>query len=174
MPNTAEEILSLAEAKRHLRIDDDSQDGNSLVSSCVENAVSDVMRRTGLPLIDRIIRLDLFRPYNSMDAIFVGVMPGELRSIQSILYWTADSDLRDDPGGSITISDLGRMDLKFAAVWPPVDGWPVVLKNSTLQVNLTIGFDIGPTEKSILQGIILTTKTILRKPRGNTAARPST
>ena len=63
----------------------------------------------------------------------------DLKSIESISYWSEDVERRDDPDGTITIPDLGTLKLYDSAPWeheqhPPADGWPNILNSTSFKV----------------------------------------
>ena len=145
MATNALEVVSLATIRSELRIPDDSHDG--LLTGQIAAAVSFVSLHLRVPLLDRAEEFRCSRPSYSATPI---ILPTDgVRSVSSVKYWTADGSLREAPNGTIDVSTLGRL-VEYCGfvIYPPADGWPLVLDNSQIEIGVTRGMDTPPALRS--------------------------
>ena len=136
MATTALDIVSLATMRSELRIPDDSHD--DLLLSQINSAVSFVSLHLRVPLLDRAEEFRCSQPSHSATPIILPT--NAVRSVGSVKYWTADGSLREAPDGTIAVGTLGRLvDYMGFVIYPPADGWPVVLDNSPIEIVVTRG-----------------------------------
>ena len=140
MATNALDIVSLATMKSELRIELVETSHDTLLTGLIANAVSFVSRPLRVPLLDRAEGFRCSRPSDSATPI---VLPTDgVRSVGSIRYWTATGSLRESPNGTIAVGTLGRLVARFGFdIYPPADGWPVVLDNSLIEIVVTRGMD---------------------------------
>ena len=153
MADSAIQVVSVAEAKRTLRVTD--SDDDTLITACIEAGVSYVMRRANIPLIDRTVEIEATRPAKVADPVCL--WQRFIKSVDSVVYFETDDAFRDAPGGSIASADLGRVELAplGTVVYPPADGWPAIKSSSKLEFTVTAGFDIDENSKALKQAVIL-------------------
>ena len=139
MPSTALEVLSLADAKAQLRVTVDDHD--ALITGHIEAAVDFVAKKTHIPLLDETYTVDVERPVSDRPMVFGwGVL--DIMGVISVAYWEPTQELREAPTGSIDVADLGRLDYmrNYTGdrwyLWPPAAGWPEVLGNSLIKLEL--------------------------------------
>ena len=147
MATNALDIASLATMKSELRIPAAETAHDTLLTSHIANAVSFVSRPLRVPLLDRAEGFRCSRPTNSDTPI---VLPTDgVRSVGSVRYWTADGSLREAPAGTIDVGTLGRMVAgRGFVIYPPADGWPLVLDNSLIEIVVTRGMTTPPALRS--------------------------
>ena len=140
MPSTALDVLSLADAKAQLRITVDDHD--ALITGHIEAAVAFVVKKTHSPLLDETYTTDVKRPVRDRRMVF-GRGVFDITEVVSVAYWEPTQALREAPTGSIDVGDLGRLDRVYYSfdvdawhLWPPADGWPKVLDDSLIKLEL--------------------------------------
>ena len=143
MATDALAIVSLATMKSELRIPLAETEHDTLLTGQIKGAVSFVSRHLRAPLLDRVEVFRSARPGDSMAPI---VLPtGSVRYVGSVKYWTPGRALRDAPDGTIDVDTLGRVvALRGFQMYPPADGWPLVLGGSEIEITLTRGMDTPP------------------------------
>ena len=151
MAADALDIVSLAAMKDELRIPAAETAHDTLLTSHIANAVSFVSRPLRVPLLDRAEGFRCSRPADSDTPI---VLPTDgVRSVGSVRYWPVDGSLREAPGGTIDVGTLGRLVAGSGfEVYPPADGWPLVLDNSHIEIVVTRGQD---TPEALRSAVIL-------------------
>ena len=154
MADSALQVVSVAEAKRTLRVAD--SDDDTLITACIEAGVSYVIKKSNIPLIDRTVELEATRPAKVSDPICLWTQRF-IKSVDSAVYFAPDDAFRDAPGGSIASADLGRVELAplGTVVYPPADGWPAIKSSSKFEFTVTAGFDIDENSKALRQAVIL-------------------
>ena len=162
MPATALEVLSLDAAKTALRID--TNDHDTEIATAIIAAVQYCSAIANLPLVDNevtysIARLGTDEPIHLPTRY---MKPPLNRAIKSILYWSTDQALREEPTGVIPIADLGRFEvlsqIRRTYIYPPADGWPSILTGSVFMVTAKLGFEILPNSEAIQRCVALMTR----------------
>ena len=139
MPSTALEVLSLADAKAQLRVT--VPDHDALITGHIEAAVAFVAKKTHVPLLDETYTADVKRPVSDRPMVF-GWQVFDITGVISVAYWEPTQALREAPTGSIDVADLGRLDhwRHYKGdrwhLWPPAAGWPKVLSESLINLEL--------------------------------------
>ena len=141
------DIVSLATMKDELRIPAAEVSHDVLLTGQIASAVSFVSRHLRVPLLDRAEVFSCSRPSDSGN---VAPRAGaRIETVGSIRYWLPDGSLREAPGGTIAVGTLGRLvEYSGFVIYPPADGWPVVLDNSHIEIVVTRGMDTPPALRS--------------------------
>ena len=149
MAANALDIVSLATMKSELRIELDETAHDILLTGQIASAVSFVSLHLRVPLVDRAEEFRCSRPADSATPI---ILPTRgVRSVGSVKYWTADGSLREAPNGTIDVSTLGRLvDYMGFVIYPPADGWPLVLGNSLIEIGVKRGMNAPPALQSAI------------------------
>ena len=147
MATNALDIVSLATMKSELRIPAAESEHDTLLTGQIAGAVSFVSRHLRAPLVDRAEVFRCSRPGDSAAPI---VLPTYgVRSVGSVRYWTTGAPLREAPDGSIDVDTLGRLVARRGfEIYPPADGWPLVLGGSLIEIMLTRGMNTPPALRS--------------------------
>ena len=147
MATNALDIVSLATMKDELRIPVAETSHDVLLTGQIAGAVSFVSRYLRSPLLDRSEVFGCSRPSYSGTPIILPTVG--VRSVGSIRYWTTDGSLREAPDGTIAVDTLGRLvEYSGFVIYPPADGWPLVLDNSHIEIVVTRGIDTPPALRS--------------------------
>ena len=141
------DIVSLATMKDELRIPAAEVSHDGLLTGQIAAAVSFVSRHLRVPLLDRTEDFRCSRPSYAATPIILPTVG--VRSVNSVKYWTPTGSLREDPGGTIAVATLGRL-VNYCGfvIYPPADGWPLVLDNSHIEIVVTRGMDTPPALRS--------------------------
>ena len=147
MAANALDIVSLATMKRELRIELTETDHDTLLTGQIASAVSFVSRHLHIPLVDLAVTFRCSRPADSATPI---ILPTRgVRAVGFVKYWTADGSLREAPDGTVALGTLGRtLESGGFVIYPPADGWPLVLGNSQIEIVVTRGQDTPPALRS--------------------------
>ncbi|WP_274629677.1 head-tail connector protein [Arvimicrobium flavum] len=142
----AVEPVTLAEAKAHLRLDHDSEDG--LVSGLIRAARDEVERSTGLALIDQTWRLVLDRwPRSGCAAI----TKHPVKAILSVTAYGPDGEASLVDPGTYQFDGLSRP----ARLHLEADTAPLRAMNG-IEVDFSAGFgESGPDVPDLLKRTIL-------------------
>ena len=145
-------ILSLADARIQLRVDQVDAEVDAAVTAAIEDAMAWVALRSGIPLIDRERMFVVDPPVSPLLPI---VIPSQdVKGITRVAYWSSTSGtLRADPDGAWgsgadddPLTDLGRLDKLSAAdatlLYPPAAGWPTVLNYSQFLITADVGYTL--------------------------------
>ena len=145
------DVVSLATMKSELRIPAAETSHDVLLTGQIAAAVSFVSLHLRVPLLDRDETFRCSRP--SYPAAPIVLATSGVRSVGSVLYWPVDGSLREAPGGTIAVGTLGRLvDYMGFVIYPPADGWPLVLDNSLIEIVVTRGQD---TPEALRSAVIL-------------------
>lgn len=159
------DILGLDEARVQCRADE-GEAIDMLLEQAVRSAVDYVSTRTLFPLIDRD------QTFNEMpDAKDrpLRLRRLDVKKIRSIKFWTPDQEEREEPGGAVDLSTLGRRheDKGRTVIWPPSGGWPDRLNETPFEVTVQVGYDLddeNEADEEIRQAIILMTRHFYESP----------
>ena len=157
------DIVSLNEIKTELRLGGDTDgsraaytERDDLLTAQIDAAVSFVSKSISSPLVDVTETLHI-PPQQGVLALWFPAR--HVKSLgDPIRYWSPSGALRDEPDGTIAVSDLGRRFQRtehMYEIWPPADGWPETLGNSLLQIQLKRGLDLDDTTQALKQAVIL-------------------
>ena len=147
MATNALDVVSLATMKSELRIPAAEISHDVLLTGQIAAAVSFVSRHLRVPLLDRAEVFGCSRPSYAATPIILPTVG--VRSVNSVKYWLPDGSLREAPGGTIAVDTLGRLvDHCGFVIYPPADGWPVILANSLIEIVVTRGMDTPPALRS--------------------------
>ena len=156
---TALEVLPLADLKAELRIEAGDSTHDALLTGQIGAAVSFVGRFTRAPLLNQTETHRCPRPGADQP---IGLATDHVQAVAPIRYWSAGTDRRLVPDGSIALTDLGRrvqVGPRFC-IWPPAGGWPEVEDGSVLEVDLTRALEITPQTQTLRQAVILCCRTL--------------
>ena len=162
MASSALEVLSLEDARLQCRADD-GPEHDALLRDAVEDAVGYVSRMTGIPLVDRSENFNVVPSGKTP----IEISARDVKEVEEIRYWQPTQELRESPTGTVTVSDLGRIEeLRNGCtrIWYPAAGWPNYLPGSCFQVTVKVGFDITEKSKSLRRAVILMTRTFFENP----------
>ena len=140
MAASATDVVSVAEAKEELRLQDNSRD--SLVESHIASAVSFISELLEAPLVDRIedFQADIPAPN---DPIRVRVY--KPRMITSLKYWGPADSMRVAAPQTLTGYGVLLKASKDTAsrylIYPPEAGWPDTLQGSHFAIRIKRGMD---------------------------------
>lgn len=154
MAARATSVLSVADLKRELRIPDDDDQHDDLLTGHIQAAVSFVGRFTRAPLVDRV---ETHRFLNPGDDMPVALRADYVQSISDIRYWDEGTALRLAADSVIDVADLGRREQqgRYFCIWPPADGWPPTAARSMLEVDLTRSITLTAQTMSLKQAVVL-------------------
>ena len=155
MATNSIEIISVEQMAVQLRIPKPTDEEKDLIEIAISAGVSRVIAYTGVPLLDTTVTIMvpgvmLFRKRSP--AVFT---QRHIKAIESVKYWAAGKDLREDPGNEIAVDTLGRLEATAGAksrIYPPADGWPVT---EMFMFGVTVGVDITPNTEVFRFGCIL-------------------
>ena len=175
MSRIATDILSVSQAAYALRIDDDlgtseapSEAAQELERS-INAAVQYCERYADKPLTDRTTVYNVNRPAVSEYPLYVPTI--YVKSVAGIRFWLTTQKLREEPSGAVLIAyadpdspqddedPIGRIEAHRdrTAIWPPSNGWPAVLTDSSMVVTVVEGFpdatDANPDPIGGLDGV---------------------
>ena len=163
MADLATEIVSVLEIKREFRLGgetDASRDAyveqDALFESQIQSAVSFVSQHIDAPLVDTPETLFVAAPTKDCP---ISLRAFAVKSVEKIYYWTPQSSLRLDPDGEILESSLGRNGYeppdRHYWIWPPDGGWPQILRDSRMKVEVKRGLDITGSTQALKHAVIL-------------------
>ena len=143
MAERATDILSVADAKFALRVEDAAGIDDE-ITRCINAAADYCARVAAKPLVDRTETFLAPRPETA--SIPIRLPSIYVKSITQIQYWETTQYLREEPSGSVMVgpsdppqpSDdpIGRLqvvDRHYTAVWPSSAGWPQVLSENGVE-----------------------------------------
>ena len=167
MAATALDVLSLARLKHELRIEEDEDSQDTLLTGQIMASVSHVEQSITVPLLDRTETLYILRPSHERPTFLRATY---IKQVSAVRYWTSDGELRSDPDGVIEVENLGRQRSEHVNatpyglrhhvalgrwVWPPDGGWPESLSGSCFEFDITRGLNITAVEEGLVQAVIL-------------------
>ena len=145
MAENVEGVVSVDEMRNELQIDVGDNSFDVRIERVITQSVAWVSKRLSIPLIDTTLLHYLNVPMLKERPIDHKL--NDIKSIETFKYWEADQKLREVPNGNIAANDLGRVTYK--EIWPPKDGWPDTLFDSTFYVSIKHGLDeIDPDHKA--------------------------
>ena len=158
MAATALEVLSLAAAKRELRIPDEDDQHDGLLQAQIGSAVSFVGRFLRAPLTDSVERHRCSSPGTDRP---LAIRADHVQSLAPIRYWPAGRALREEPD-TIAVADLGRRAqvAEWFCIYPPADGWPEVEAGSMLEVDLTRSITLTTRTTALQHAVILAVRQL--------------
>ena len=161
MSETALEVLSVAEAIVELQVDADDAPRIARVTSLIPEAVAMVAEGSGIPFVDTSKVIHVGRLLDPTDALELRTT--FIKSITQIKFWELTQNLRDDPAGTIAGADLGYAYRDFYAyrVRPPADGWPEMLLDSVMRIELVRGIE-GDLDPGVKTAAILVLRHLYR------------
>ena len=153
MAATALEVLSVDAMKRELRIPDEDQDHDDLITAQIGSAVSFVGRHLRAPLVDGVERHRCNSPGTDRP---LTIRADHVQSMAAIRYWPDGRALREDPD-TIAVADLGRHEqvAEWFRVYPPAAGWPEVEAGSLLEVDLTRSITLTARTTALRHAVVL-------------------
>ena len=156
MADSADRILTVAEARAELRLADEAQD--DLLERNIRQAIAWVSREISTPLLDESRVCYAVRPAPREPLVIDEVVA--FRQVDAIDYWSPDGALREDPDGAVT--GWGRVESgrRRVRVWPPADGWPEVLGGSCLRVTVTCGVDFDAQVDDLRAAVVLAVRQL--------------
>jgi len=143
-PHTAPEIISLDEAKKHLKVD--FTDDDTLISDMILAAVEHAENYTGTDISEAEYEVHFDEFIQDYE-----LKLSPVQSIQSITY-TPES------GGDQTISEMELLPVdKFASKihYTDVDNLPAIKEGTRIKVSILTGYADGKTPKAIRNAIKL-------------------
>ena len=157
----ADEVVTVATLRNEFQVADASRD--TRIELVRDQAIALVERRTGLPLIDRDVTLQVLRPVKDTDPIRIDAW--DVKSVVSILFWQTTDTLRLEPTGAIDVTELGRLVKEsypsyYPAIYPTIGGWPTILDNSCLVITVKRG--VTEVNKGTLASIVLTARQLFQ------------
>lgn len=137
----AADLVPIADARFALRVDETGADFDSEIGRCIAGAVEWAERFLGWPLADRAREEMAARPADADSPVYLASR--YLKSVTGIAYWQPTQALREEPAGSVEISELGRIAKgdDATAVYPPAGGWPEILSDSAFRFRYVEGWD---------------------------------
>ena len=171
MATTAIEILSLAEAKQQLWIDNDSQDLQIILA--IQSAVHYVSIMTGLPLIVKQTIYPVCPPIDEKSPIrlqfrFLRPQTNQPKGISSIQYWDPTKEKRDGPTIYIDVNTIGyirNFNSLPVEVYPPDNGWPSVLEGTEFIFTINQEYTLNDEGDTVKQAVILMTRQFYENPQ---------
>ena len=121
MADSATDILSVEDAKMQVRADGDEPEINAIIERAIKGAVGYVERYTRIPLIDRE-RIFTLNTCGTDEPLVIPVR--DVKEVVSARYWEAAQKIRENPSGTITVANLGRLDERLVDthLYPPAEG----------------------------------------------------
>ena len=138
MAENATDILSVADARLQFRAPDNAEE-NAIIEQNIKSAVDYVQERTGIPLINVTEAKEVFPHEDTGTLLLEGRF---IKEVTEIKYWEPTQELRENPSGTVTLTDLGRLNIDSwcADQYPPAAGWPERMAWSPLRVEFTQEF----------------------------------
>lgn len=164
MADAATDILGVSSLKQELRIRATVSSHDALLESQIKSAVSFVSRQISAPLVDQTFTLYVDSPGDDNPIVF---RSRAYKAIEGIRYWTRAAQERDASDGSIAPADLGRIVQRHGAsqaasgldehiwIYPPASGWPELLENTVMEIDVKRGLDIDVATEALRQAVIL-------------------
>ncbi len=166
MATEAIEIITLDVGKLELQADDGIVDVDRRITRAIKAAVGYVEKETGLPLIEAQDTYEVSVRANEIPAILPRL---HIKSIDEVLYWEKEQELREEPQGNIAVESLGRIKADpykdWTLVWPPADGWPIRLYGSEFRFTVTRSYELDSSkDEHLLQALILMMRNFYDQP----------
>ena len=158
MAATALEVLSLAAAKRELRIPGEDDQHDDLLQAQIGSAVSFVGRHLRAPLTDSVERHRCSSPGTDRP---LAIRADHVQGMAAIRYWPAGRALREEPD-TIAVADLGRRAqvAEWFCIYPPSAGWPEVEAGSLLEVDLTRSITLTTRTTALRHAVVLAVRQL--------------
>ena len=150
MAMTAEDLVSLDDMR--LELSEPPVSKNPQITAAIKGAVSWITARTSRPLLDVTDTVYCRRPSSPQQ--FLYFHRWDVTSVGDIAYWEPTQMLRDDPTGVIPSGDLGRLEPRVTGaslLFPPVDGWPKILAQSTFKVPVNRTWEVPDGVKTAIR-----------------------
>ena len=166
MATEVTDILTLADARIQLGVDDGIPDVDTRVIRALTSAVGYIEKETGVPLIEKPETFVVSIRGNDLPAI----LPRKyIKSVDEVRYWQSGQEMREEPSGTVEIADLGRMEeityRDYTLVWPPAGGWPMRLYGSEFRFGVTMEYELNRTkDEHLRQAVILMTRVFYDAP----------
>lgn len=157
----ADEVVTVATLRNEFQVTDASRD--TRIELIRDQAIELVERRTGLPLIDRDVVLQVLRPVKSIEPIRLDAW--DVKAVVSVQFWQTTDTLRLEPTGMIDVAGLGRLvqasyPFYYPAIYPPMSGWPTILEDSCFVFTVKRGLEV--VDKGTLASIVLTARQLFQ------------
>ena len=151
MPATLADLFTIEQMRAEMRLPDVvDAEVDMLLPGFFEAAISWITERTRYPILNQT-RTVFLRMYFVQEPI---VIPFSfLSSVDAIHYWTPSSSLNQDSDGTIASPGRLQKEANYALQYPPDDGWPTVLSDSTFQFNVIRG--VADIPKGLRHAIVL-------------------
>ncbi len=170
MAKKATEILWLASAREQLGLDTDppdtSQDRN--IEQAINAAIAKIQRATGLPLLD-VDEEHWVVPVSNDQPLLMPVRHVKT-PVRHIKYWTPTQARREDPDGSVSTDQVGRVSEVLRVpqwcteIWPPAAGWPDRLVEMPFLVGVTRSYTLQETDQDVVTLAILLMREYYEQP----------
>ena len=152
------DVVSLAAMKTELRIPLEEKSHDDMIMRQLTAAVAWVTQETGLPLVDTERTFNVWFPADPHDPLPLGT--AYLRRLVSVAYWLAANPARGQPGGTIAVRTLLRVEPGAGGVywcWPPVAGWPSGRRpNTPGRITIVEGLETIPA--ALAQAVIMSAR----------------
>ena len=161
MASSAIDIVSVADAKKQLRIDEDSSDNDEIVRETIESAVDFIDNALIVPLIDVTFDIELPYPKDKESPVFFN--RDFITTVTSVKYWSNGANGSSSPDQVVETADLGRVvkrqNEKFketfiSAVYPPSTGWVEWNVGEWTPFQASVALGITTVPRTIRQAII--------------------
>ena len=156
MVASATNIVSVADMKTELRIDETEFDHDLLIAAHIAAAVSWAEGTTGVPWVDRPASVAAVPPRDPKDP--VPLLPFTIAIASASFYLPGVDAINGEPSGVMSMSDFGRFDKSTSLLWPADGGWPAAVADSEYLFDITLGTDLLPTPPAIRAAVILVTR----------------
>ena len=161
MAVSAIDIISVADARKQLRIDETGEDNDEIVLSAIEGAVDFIDNALVVPLIDVTFDVELAYPKDNESPLYFD--RDFIKSVTSVKYWSDGENGSSSPDQVVETADLGRVvkrqNEKFretfiSAVYPPSTGWVDWNVDASTPFQATVALGITTVPRTIRQAII--------------------
>ncbi len=133
----AEELLTLAAAKTHLRVQHDREDAD--ITRRIASATGWVERHIETPIIDKDIAPEFDNLCLSEGMSFIV----DIRSVNAdtirVKYWLPETHVAESPDGEVTPGRISFTEDGRVKLWPPATGWPDYSRAAPVIIQCSVG-----------------------------------
>ncbi len=167
MAANATDILSVANGKIQLKVDDDTDaEITALVTQAIESAVAHVADKTGFHLLRHDATFEA-RPSSLEDSGLIPLPTLDIAAVSGIAFYQAGDAVTADPTGAVQPLPARWITRKgWTLISAPAGGWPRNELDPKLPWIVTVSRDYSLTQRDqdIMQAIVLMARQFYEQP----------
>ncbi len=168
MADTDTDIITLADIKRELRLDDVDVEFDDMITAQITSAIAFCSAFIGRPVLSASASIDVLPPPAPRGIL--SIYAPDIIAVDSVKFWPVGS-AEELPPNTIALADRRYIHNGCAKLWPPAAGWP---SRTSVSGCLRVAYRAGITSVASLaiirQAVVLLVRPLLA---GVTDMRPT-